>query len=488
VSQRRYPLAGLRRSPVAGLVAVLAALVALLLVVGGGSLLQPQSATFIPDRIPVVGRTNTVCTVPGELPDASTSVSAVVMRQAPGRGGTLAGTPIGATSPSLTLTEQGKGQVQTGLTKTVLLQGEGVMATASSAAVVTSASAGEQQGLMAAPCQRPATNHWLVGVGASASYRSEVVLTNPDDSQAEVDLRYYGRNGLVVVPGSPGVIVAARSSTVVSLDSLVAVEGPLTVAVSADEGRVSAVARTLASSGMDPAGADWQVGSTAPSTRTVIPGIPEGPGARELFVVNPSTTRATVRVEVLGQQGSFAPAGADAIEVLPESTGSVQLADGLAGAPGAIRLVSDVPVTGAVVSRSSRESATPDLAVQPAAPAMLSTGLVAVATTDLGDSELVLSNDTEVETTASIEVLSYDGVTLRRDDIYLGPNSTSTRRLNSPAPSYLVVRAPTATGVYGGVVLTQPDGDSAGLATMGVSSPDVASRAPKTRLDPSVGR
>lgn len=489
MSERLVPRGGARRhaSP-AGFLAVAAAVAALVLLVGGGTSVPAQRATFVPDRIPVVGRTATVCTVAPPTDGSTTTLSTVAMRKAPGREGTLTGTPLGGDSPTLTLTEQGRGQVSSDVSETMVLLGEGVMATASGAAVVTSATAGLEQGLMAGSCGVPGTAHWLVGVGASASYRSELVLTNPDDSQAEVDLRYYGRNGLVVVPGSPGVVVDARSSTVISLEPLVAVEGPLTVAVRADEGRVSAVARDFAAADSQPTGADWQAGSTSPSTRTVIPGIPEGDGTRELFVVNPGPARAEVRVEVLGQQGSFAPAGAEVVQVPPESTGSVQLAAGLAGAPGAIRLTSDVPVTGSVVSRTIREGAIPDLAVQPAAPAMLTTGLVAVATTDLADSELILSNDTETEVAASIEVLSYEGVNLRSDDVLLAPHSTSTRRLNSPAPSYLVVRAPNTTGVYAGVVLTRPEGDSAGLASLVVGSPDVASRAPQFDRDASVGR
>ena len=80
------------------------------------------------------------------------------------------------------------------------------------------------------------------------------------------------------------------------------------------------------------------------------------------------------------------------------------------------------------------------------------------------------------------------GSMLRTDDVLLGPDGTATRRLSSPAPSYVVVRVPDASSVVGHVVLTQPEGDIAGLATIPLTSPDVASRAPQTQLDPSVGR
>ena len=45
----------------------------------------------------------------------------------------------------------------------------------------------------------------------------------------------------------------------------------------------------------------------------VLPGVPEGAGARELVVVNPGSERAEVGVEVLGIEGPFAPIGAETL-------------------------------------------------------------------------------------------------------------------------------------------------------------------------------
>ena len=188
---------------------------------------------------------------------------------------------------------------------------------------------------------------------------------------------------------------------------------------------------------------------------------------------------------MLGLQGPYAPSGAETVELAPESTGTLDLATGLAGEAGTVKLISDQPVTGAVISTSERASAQPDLAVQSAAGPLVRTGVSALATTRAGDSELVLSNSGTEDAPVSFEVLSYDGVVLRTDDVLLGPDSTATRRLTSPPPSYVVVRVPDGSSVVGGVVLTQPEGDIAGLATIPLTSPDVASRAPQTRLDPA---
>ena len=145
-------------------------------------------------------------------------------------------------------------------------------------------------------------------------------------------------------------------------------------------------------------------------------------------------------------------------------------------------------MTGAVVSSSRRSGAQADIAVQSGAVPLVRTGVSALATTVSGDGELVLSNTGTKDAAVSFEVLSFDGVVLRTDDVLLGPDSTATRRLNSPPPSYVVVRVPDGSAVVGGVVLTQAEGDVAGLATIPLTSPDVASRAPRTEVDPSVGR
>jgi len=86
------------------------------------------------------------------------------------------------------------------------------------------------------------------------------------------------------------------------------------------------------------------------------------------------------------------------------------------------------------------------------------------------------------------DLVGTQGYVLRTDDVLLGPDSTATRRLTSTPPSYLMVRVPDGSSIVGGVVLSQPDGDVAGLSTIPLTSPDVASRAPRTEFDPSVGQ
>ena len=459
----------------------------LLLIAGGGSLLRAQSAAVESPRVASVGRTTSVCTV-ATASDGRTDVAVVSIGPDQGRPGRLTAESIKGKKTSLNIRELGKGQTLQQRSSSVILQAEGSMATASTGVVLGTATSGTEAGLMAAPCLAPGTMHWFSGVGADKADQTELILTNPDEAQAEVDLRFYGRRGRVVVPGSPGITIPGRSSRTLSLSSLVQTEGPLSLAIRASSGRVTAVAKELQTDRLEPDGADYQLASAVPNTTVVIPSLPDGDGGRRLVVTNPGTVRASVTVEVLGLQGAYAPAGAESIDLAPESSADLDLTTGLAGEFGAVKLSSDEPVTGAVISSSRRSGAQDDIAIQSAAVPLVGSGVSAVATTDVADTDLVLSNGTETDTRVSFEVLSYEGVLLRQDEVFLGANSTATRRLNSPAPSYVVVSVPAGSGIYGGVVLAQPEGSVAGLATLPLTSPDLASRVPEVVADTSVGR
>ena len=472
-------------------VALGAALVGVLLILGGGTLLGQERSASDANRTPLVGRTTTICTTsapPSGEPAGKTEISAISVREAPGRTGLLTGSTLKSKPLELKLTEPGKGAQQSGVTSPVVISADGSMASASSAVIVSDVMDGPEVGLKAAPCLAPATSHWFPGLGATDADRTDLILSNPDDAQAQVDLRFYGRSGRVAVPGSPGVLIRGHESRTVSLSGLVEAEGPLSVAVQASEGRVTAVAKRTQTDQLKPAGVDWQIPSASPSTVVAIPGVPEGAGGRELVVTNPGHTRAHVAVQVLGFQGPYEPSGAASLDVPPESTASVDLEEGLAEEAGSVKLTSNLPVTGSVISTSRRGGAGIDLAVQSAAVPLIRSGVSAIATSNIADTELIISNSGDDDAQISFDVLSYEGVRLRTADIVLGPNTTATRRLNSPAPSYLVVNVPDGSSVVGGVVLTQPKRDVAGLATIPLSSPDLASRAPATRPDYSVGR
>ena len=56
-----------------------------------------------------------------------------------------------------------------------------------------------------------------------------------------------------------------------------------------------------------------------------------------------------------------------------------------------------------------------DLAVQSAAAPLIGTGVSALATTNIADSQLIISNGGDSDAQVTFEVFSYDGVRLRTD-------------------------------------------------------------------------
>lgn len=451
----------------------------------------PNGSVPVPDVTPTIAPT--LAPLPSATADSATG-SVVVVASGPTDAGSDDPTGratlglLGQDQPGVTVDRQGRGATLDRAAAPVLLQADGTIASTAVGAVLSRSADGPEAGMQAAPCVVPSTSAWLPGIASGAADRTELVLSNPDDAEASVDLTFYGRSGRVAVPGSSGSDVPARSSRSVSLSGLVDAEGPLTVSVQATSGRVAAAARLVRTAGDQPAGTDWVVPVAAPATRVVVPAVPGDVGTRELVVTNAGELRTTVNVSILGLQGPFAPAGAETLDLGPQSSGTVSLADGLAGTGAGVALTSEQPVTAAVVSTSARSGAQPDVAVQPASPALVRTGVSAVATTRDADAELVLSNAATSDVSVHFSVRSLEGVELRAGDILLAAGGSATRRLASPAPSYVVVQVPDGSSVTGGVDLVEPDGVVAGLASIPLVSPDTSGPPPVVEQDPAAGR
>ena len=193
------------------------AFVALLLILGGGTLLRAEAPASQATHSPQVGRTTMICTTSAPLSAAArarTEVSAVAIREAPDRPGSLSASTLDTKSVKLKLSEPGKGAPPYRTNASIVIAADGAMATASSAVIVDDVTGGNEAGLKAAPCLAPATAHWFSGLGATDEDRTDLILSNPDDAQAQVDLRYYGRSGRIAVPGSPGLVIrGARLSS-----------------------------------------------------------------------------------------------------------------------------------------------------------------------------------------------------------------------------------------------------------------------------------
>lgn len=176
--------------------------------------------------------------------------------------------------------------------------------------------------------------------------QGELVLVNPDRTDAVVNLSVQSADGDITTAGSRGLAVAAGSSRVVPISVIAATNSPVTIVQQSTQGRVLMVARPLSS------GSAQAVGQQ-PSTAAVIAGLPAQLKGLQLVLGNPGTQAATVQVQALGVRGAFTPSGGDSITVEAGATIKVDLTAGLNGEAAVLRLASDQPIVSTAVAQTA---------------------------------------------------------------------------------------------------------------------------------------
>ena len=229
-------------------------------------------------------------------------------------------------------------------------RGEGSLAPALGAGLVTQVTGGRGRGLLATACTPPSGESWFVGGGGSVGRRTTVLLTNPDSTPALVDVEVFGPSGPVVARGGEGVLVPPQSQKTLRLDVLVPGTSRTALHVVARAGRISAAVEDIDTLGLIPRGSDYVPQTMAPSTRVVVPGLLGGTtGTRLLQVAAPGDADAIVNVHLVATDGTFAPDSAALLEIPAGSVAQVDLAPFLDGvAATGVLLESDVPVVAGV--------------------------------------------------------------------------------------------------------------------------------------------
>ncbi len=233
------------------------------------------------------------------------------------------------------------------------------------------------------PCGPPRSQGTLLVPGAEGT---DLIIVNPDASEAVVDLTLYGASGEILALGARGIAVAPTSSRTIALSVLVAEYGPVGVYYRASRGRATVVARTEL-----PGVLEAEV-SSLPGTQHWLPGIPEGATVASLLVTNPGTERATVQVTAHGATAAYQPEGGTDISVPAHTTMSVELGASLAGEATGLRVTSDVEVAVGLATGSGTDPAF-------AAPVALSSQLGALAP---AGGVLQLSNPGDGESTVRV--------------------------------------------------------------------------------------
>ncbi|HYP73461.1 MAG TPA: DUF5719 family protein, partial [Microbacterium sp.] len=228
-----------------------------------------------------------------------------------------------------------------------------------------------------------AMESWLVGGSATTGAADLVILANPGDVPASVDLVVYGATGRTTPAAGAGLVIAAGSQRVVPLAALALGEESPVVQVTATQAPVQASLQASITRVLVPGGVDQIAAGSAPASQLTIPGVPIAlapgdPGASDV----PATLRllapaeaGSATVTVIGASGVVSDP-----QVVPLSAGvPLQLdLDGLAVGTYTVSVTASVPITGAVWSTTGF-GAGGDFGWFGAADALTSPTLVAVA-------------------------------------------------------------------------------------------------------------
>lgn len=318
--------------------------VALGLLVGAGTLLPAERPVArAAEAVPVVGAT-VVCPDLRAGPGGLTSRVSVGVAGGSGGGRVTAQRLTGGTPP-VPINVHGPGRVAGGLAQQVngdalLVRAEGPLAGGLEVEQVTRAAAGSERGLAGLRCAPARTDAWWVGGATGIGDSTTLVLANPDETPAVVDVTVLTATGPADTRPGRGLTLAPRSRSVVALDSLAPDRQLLAVHVRSVRGRFAGGLRHVRFDGSLPQGVDWVPQAGQPDREVVVPGIPAGPGRRLLQVTNPGPDDAVVRVQLTTEQGQSVPAALAAIAVPGGSSVGVDLTALLADSAGTARVIS----------------------------------------------------------------------------------------------------------------------------------------------------
>ena len=273
-------------------------------------------------------------------------------------------------------------------------------------------------GLGVGRCPGVVQDAWYVGGGSGAKHFSTLTLTNLSDSTAVADISLWGKEGIVDAVNSDGIVLDARETRRITLDSLAAGEPELAVHVQSRRGALSVAMRDTSTAVFG--GTEPLAETKAPARQQVITGIASGAANRQLITLNPGDTTARVKIEALGKDGTFVPTGLDGVKVPAGKVEVINLPKAVGAGGVALRLTADQPLSASVRTAPTNKDFAYAVAGQPLvgpAIAPLSIGDV------LRDARLLL---TAPGAKADVTVTAYDAKMTKQGSVDVRVNAGST--------------------------------------------------------------
>jgi hypothetical protein len=294
---------------------------------------------------------------------------------------------------------------------------------------------GSHRGLATTACLPSSTDFWFVGAGTRIGEQSELILTNPENAVAMVDVSVFGPRGRYDSPAANGITVPARSRVELSIPRLAPAQKVLALHVAVRSGRLSAAITETDVNGFQPRGTDWIPATVAPDRALVIPGVPavakDRVGKVVLDIAAPRAD-AIVSVKMVTPDGTFTPIGGGELDVRSGSVRQVDLTKPLRSEPAALLVTSDQPVTAGVKVVLKRPGYFGDAMYLAATAGLTASAVVPdnIATADL-TTRLIISAPTG---DAEVQVLTYNANGKQRTITVTVPAGT-TRALAVAPPT-----------------------------------------------------
>jgi hypothetical protein len=212
----------------------------------------------------------------------------------------------------------------------------GVLVAAAQSVAVTQEDAA---GLASTNCAEAEADSWLVGGATTVGRTSFVLLSNPSEVTADVDLEFFTEAGRVDAPGSTGITVPAQSQRVFSLAGFAPNAKYPVVHVVSTGGYVAAALQQTVIRGLEPGGVELAGPTAAPSTDAVFAGVKiagTSAIAERLSADGYADLQAALRVYVPGDDDATIT-----VSVASESSGS---ADGSYTVSATAGVVSEIPL------------------------------------------------------------------------------------------------------------------------------------------------
>ncbi|WP_308796708.1 DUF5719 family protein [Agromyces silvae] len=217
-------------------------------------------------------------------------------------------------------------------------------------------------GLAVASCREAVAESWLVGGSTALGRVTLVLLANPTDVAATVDLRVYGEAGPVEAPAAVGLQVPAQGQRVVSLAGLAPNIASPVVHVTATGGRIAATLQQTAIDGLVPAGVELTGAAAQPARSQQIPGVlvtdgdagvavdedhAEGDAFPALRLFAPGEEAVVATIGVVSESGGGGTSAE--VNLQPGQVTDVPLGE-LAAGPYSVEIEADAPVVAAARS------------------------------------------------------------------------------------------------------------------------------------------